>query len=200
MSQPDFTKPDPDRPSGASVPGFQQEPTSEPAPQPDQYGQQQYGQQQYGQQPQYGQDQHGQPGQDQYGQQPGYGAQQYGGQQYGGQQYGAQPYGAQYPAQGYAPGYAAQGPPPDNYLVWAILTTLFCFWPTGIVAIVNAANVNSRWAAGDVQGAMAASEGAKKWSKWTAIIAAIGLVLIIVFYVILFAAVGTGAFVDSSVS
>ena len=25
MSQPDFTKPDPDRPSGASVPGFQQE-------------------------------------------------------------------------------------------------------------------------------------------------------------------------------
>jgi hypothetical protein len=54
--------------------------------------------------------------------------------------------------------------PPPNYLVWAILTTIFCCLPFGIVSIVFAAQVNSKWQAGDYDGAMNASKNAKIWS------------------------------------
>ena len=50
--------------------------------------------------------------------------------------------------------------PIPNYLVQAILATLFCCLPFGIVWIVFAAQVNSRAAAGDVQGAQVASQKA----------------------------------------
>lgn len=55
-------------------------------------------------------------------------------------------------------------PKPENYLVWAILATLCCCVPTGIAAIVYAAQVDSKWAAGDQFGAREASENAKLWS------------------------------------
>lgn len=51
-----------------------------------------------------------------------------------------------------------------NYLVPAILCTLFCCLPLGIVAIVFAAQVNSKVAAGDIPGAMEASNKAKLFS------------------------------------
>jgi hypothetical protein len=54
-----------------------------------------------------------------------------------------------------------------NHLVMAILSTLCCCLPTGIVAIVYAAQVNSKLAGGDHAGAVAASENAKKWSYIT---------------------------------
>ena len=50
-----------------------------------------------------------------------------------------------------------------NYLVQAILTTLFCCLPFGIVAIVYAAQVNSKVAAGDYAGAVEVSGKAKTW-------------------------------------
>lgn len=50
-----------------------------------------------------------------------------------------------------------------NYLTQAILVTLFCCVPFGIVAIVYASRVNSRAMAGDVDGAREASENAYKW-------------------------------------
>lgn len=53
---------------------------------------------------------------------------------------------------------------PDNYLVWAILATICCCLPTGIAAIVFAAQVDSKWAGGDYDGAREASEKAKLWS------------------------------------
>ena len=56
-----------------------------------------------------------------------------------------------------------QGPPP-NYLAWAILTTIFCCLPFGIVSIVFAAQVNSKWIAEDYDGAMNASKNAKIWA------------------------------------
>ena len=40
-----------------------------------------------------------------------------------------------------------------NYLVQAILVTVFCCLPFGIPAIVFAAQVNSKVAAGDIHGA-----------------------------------------------
>ncbi len=57
--------------------------------------------------------------------------------------------------------------PPPNYLVFAILTTIFCCQILGIVSIVFAAQVNSRWNSGDVQGALDASKNAKLWA-WIA--------------------------------
>lgn len=55
----------------------------------------------------------------------------------------------------------------DTYLVPAVLTTLCCSpcgTPFGIVAIVYAAQVNSKLAAGDLAGATRASQNAKMWT------------------------------------
>jgi Interferon-induced transmembrane protein len=65
------------------------------------------------------------------------------------------------PSHGYGVGPPS---PPPNYLVQAILTTLFCCLPFGIVSIVFAAQVNSKFSAGDVAGAVNASSRAKLWA------------------------------------
>jgi hypothetical protein len=48
-------------------------------------------------------------------------------------------------------------------LVPAIIS-VFCCWPLAIVAIIFAAQVNGKVAAGDIQGAMDASKKAKMFS------------------------------------
>lgn len=53
--------------------------------------------------------------------------------------------------------------PVENYLVFAILATVLCCLPTGIVAIIYAAQVNSKLQIGDLAGAKAASDNAKMW-------------------------------------
>ena len=50
-----------------------------------------------------------------------------------------------------------------NYLVQAILVTLCCCLPFGIVSIVYAAQVNGKVQGGDIQGAMETSGKAKMW-------------------------------------
>lgn len=67
---------------------------------------------------------------------------------------------------------AAGGPPPPNYLVQSILVTLCCCLPVGIAAIVFAAQVNSKHAAGDIAGAQEASRKAKMFC-WIALVAGI---------------------------
>ena len=57
----------------------------------------------------------------------------------------------------------ATGAAVDNYMVWAVLVTLFCFLPTGIAAIVFASQVSTKLAAGDYAGAMESSRKAKMW-------------------------------------
>jgi hypothetical protein len=72
-----------------------------------------------------------------------------------------------------APGYnqpTAGGTPPPNYLVWAILSTIFCCLPFGIASIVFAAQVNGKYASGDVAGAQASSEKAKRFAIIAAIV------------------------------
>ncbi|MEU4203604.1 CD225/dispanin family protein [Streptomyces sp. NPDC039022] len=64
----------------------------------------------------------------------------------------------------YGPGYQQYARPPQNYLVPAILVTLFCFLPTGIAAIVFATQVNAKAGVGDRAGAEAASKKAKLWT------------------------------------
>ncbi len=63
--------------------------------------------------------------------------------------------------------FSQQQTPPPNYLVFAILTTIFCCQVLGIVSIVFAAQVNAKWNSGDIQGAMEASKNAKLWA-WIA--------------------------------
>ena len=70
---------------------------------------------------------------------------------------------------------------PSNNLVFAILTTIFCCLPFGIVAIVFAAKVDGLWAAGNSPAAYDAAAKAKNWS----IIAAACGALWIIIYVIL---------------
>ncbi len=76
-------------------------------------------------------------------------------------------------------------PKPKNWLVESILVTIFCCLPLGIVGIVNAANVNSKYDAGDYLGAQNASREAGKWVKWGFISGLIIGILYIVFAVIL---------------
>ena len=60
------------------------------------------------------------------------------------------------------------GPTVPNYLIQSILVTFCCCLPFGIVAIIFAAQVNSRLAAGDQAGALDASRKAKMWT-WIAL-------------------------------
>ena len=53
---------------------------------------------------------------------------------------------------------------PDNNLVWAILSTILCCLPLGIVSIVYAAKVDGLYASGDYAGAKDASDKAKKFA------------------------------------
>jgi hypothetical protein len=108
--------------------------------------------------------------------QPGQPGQPYGSPQYGAPQYG-QPYGQ--PA----------GSPPPNYLVWAILSTIFCCLPLGIASIVFAAQVNGKYAAGDVAGAQESSRKAKQFAIWSAVVG----VVVGALYAVAVVAAGVGS-------
>lgn len=75
--------------------------------------------------------------------------------------------------------------PPENYLVWAILCTVLCCLPLGIVSIIKSTEVNKLWAQGDYAGAQKASADAKKYATWGAIAAVIVWILYILFFVII---------------
>jgi TRAP-type mannitol/chloroaromatic compound transport system permease small subunit len=55
-------------------------------------------------------------------------------------------------------------PPPNNYLVFGIITTIFCFMPFGIVSIIKATSVNTLWAQGRAAEAYRAAAQAKNWA------------------------------------
>ena len=52
---------------------------------------------------------------------------------------------------------------PNNHMALAILTTICCCLPLGIVAIVKASSVDSLYVAKQYTAAMAAANEAKKW-------------------------------------
>ena len=74
--------------------------------------------------------------------------------------------------------------PPSNNLVWAILSTIFCCLPLGIVSIVYAAQVNGKWASGDVAGAQESSRKAKQFALWGTIIGLIVNIVVIAIYAV----------------
>ena len=75
--------------------------------------------------------------------------------------------------------------PPKNHLVEAILVTLFCCLPFGIVGIVNAARVESAFYSGDEMEAERLSREALKWSK-IGLFAGIGILVFYILFVVLF--------------
>ncbi len=86
---------------------------------------------------------------------------------------------------------AAYTPPaPSNYLVQAILVTLCCCLPFGIASIVYAAQVNGKYAAGDVEGAYESARKAKMWFWWGL---GIGLIVNVLAVLVQIAAVAAGA-------
>lgn len=100
--------------------------------------------------------------------------------------------------QAYAPPPAAAAPPPaaapmapppaaapgqakpSSYLAFSIFTTICCCLPVGIAAIVFAAQVNSKWTAGDYAGAAQSAKTAKTLA-WVAF--GIGIVINLLYLV-----------------
>ena len=76
-----------------------------------------------------------------------------------------------------------------NYLIPAILS-IFCCWPLGIVAIIFAAQVNGKVAAGDLAGAADASKKAKLFSF---IAIGIGVVVGLIYLLLTILGIGLGA-------
>ena len=83
-------------------------------------------------------------------------------------------------------GSAADATSISNHLVGSILVTIFCCLPFGIPAIVYAAQVNSLIAAGDLDGARAASKNANTF-MWVSF--GIGLAVAL-FYIFIFVVAG----------
>lgn len=79
---------------------------------------------------------------------------------------------------------------PDNNLVWAILSTVMCCLPLGIVAIIKASSVDELWNSGKYDEAYQAAADARKWSLIGAGIAA---VFIVIYVVVIVFAVGAAA-------
>src|SRR5213076_1562788 len=76
-----------------------------------------------------------------------------------------------------------------NYMVPAIIS-IFCCWPLAIPAIIFAAQVNSKVAAGDVAGAQDSSKKAKMFSF---IAIGIGIVIILIYVIMMILGVGLSA-------
>ncbi len=52
--------------------------------------------------------------------------------------------------------------PPNDYFIHAILVTVFCFWPTGIIAIIKALDSRRAAQTGDANNAQLSSQAARK--------------------------------------
>lgn len=76
---------------------------------------------------------------------------------------------------------------PETNLVWAILCTVMCCLPLGIVAIIKATSVEKLWAEGRYEEAEKASKDAKKFALIGAIASVVLVAIYLLFYVFLFA-------------
>ena len=79
------------------------------------------------------------------------------------------------------PGATGGDAPPDNHLAKAIISTILCCLPLGIVAIVYASSVNGKFMAGDLAGAREASRNASNWGNWSI---GVGLVVGILYFML----------------
>ncbi|WP_343485803.1 CD225/dispanin family protein [Allomuricauda sp. d1] len=73
-------------------------------------------------------------------------------------------------------------PKPDNYLVWAILSTVLCCIVTGIPSIIYASKVNEAYERGEYEKAIESSKKAKNWAIAGPIIGVVFWILYIVVF------------------
>ena len=76
-------------------------------------------------------------------------------------------------------------PMPSTYMAVAILTTIFCCWPFGIVSIVKATRVSSFYSQGLYPEAERASKSARNWALASAISGVVVYVLALLFTIVL---------------
>lgn len=96
-------------------------------------------------------------------------------------------------------GQAVAEPPPSN-LVWGIVTICLCGGGliglvAGIVSIVNASQVSTKWAVGDQVGAQEASRKARTWALWGLLLS---LALFLLIMVVVISLGASGAFDEST--
>lgn len=72
---------------------------------------------------------------------------------------------------------------PSSFLAWAILATIFCCMPFGIVSIVYASKVDGLWSSHDYEGAKAAAQKARTWFWWAFGIGLASSIIAIIYYV-----------------
>ena len=63
---------------------------------------------------------------------------------------------------------------PDNYMVWAILSTAFCCLPLGLVSIISASKVNRLYREGNYEEAQKSADMAKKFALISAVLGFVG--------------------------
>lgn len=78
-------------------------------------------------------------------------------------------------------------PRPDNNMVWAILCTVLCCLPLGIVSILSASKVDQLYAQGLYDAAVEESKKAKKWAMIGMGTGLGAVVLYILFYILIIA-------------
>ncbi|XP_071853316.1 uncharacterized protein [Apostichopus japonicus] len=87
---------------------------------------------------------------------------------------------------------------PNDYLGFAIFVTICCCLPFGIVGIIKATEVRSRFVSGDYQGAEDSSRSAKNWSCAGLVTGLILFGSFFFFYVILYVVILGAAAASSS--
>lgn len=84
---------------------------------------------------------------------------------------------------------------PSSYLALAILSTIFCCLPTGIVSIVYAAKVNSLYASGNYDEALKASKTAKTWGLVSIGLGLVGVIVyVVIFGLAIFGGMASGSY------
>ena len=71
---------------------------------------------------------------------------------------------------------------PSNYLALAIISTVLCCIPTGIVSIIYASKVNTAYAEGKYEDAESASKNARLWALIGIGLALVGWLIYVAFF------------------
>lgn len=79
--------------------------------------------------------------------------------------------------------YNYQPSKPSSNLALAILTTILCCLPLGIVAIVKASQVDGHWSAGRYQEAYDAAKSARNWAIGGIVSGIVGFIIYLIIYV-----------------
>lgn len=78
-------------------------------------------------------------------------------------------------------------PLPEDHLIMAILITIFCCLPFGIIGIVKATQVSKLYYLGQYDAAQVVANDAKKWSMWGLWLGIAAYVLYSIFLIIVIA-------------